>query len=139
MFLTRLIYASTITENLGQSTIEEILHIARLNNAKNHITGLLCFNNAFFLQCLEGSRTHVNETYKTILSDNRHTNIIMLDYKEISYREFSDWTMGYIPTSSLSAPINLKYSGSSEFNPYAMSGPSAYKMLLELKKSLPSI
>lgn len=136
MFLTRLIYASTIAENFGSSTIEEILQVARVNNAKRNITGILGFNSQYFLQCLEGSRAKVNETYKTILGDNRHSDIIMLDYSEINSREFSDWTMGYIPSSSISAAINLKFSGSDNFDPYAMSGASAYNMLLELKNSL---
>ncbi len=139
MFLTRLIYASTISEGFDLTTVENIIHAARENNQSLDVTGLLCFDHHFFLQCLEGSRTNVNHIYQRILNDKRHNNIIMLDYQEISAREFSNWSMGYIPSSSLTAPINLRYSGSSEFNPYKMSGESAYKLLLELKESLPSV
>ncbi|WP_105167237.1 BLUF domain-containing protein [Pseudoalteromonas sp. T1lg23B] len=139
MFLTRLIYASTIGDNFSQQTIEEILESARCNNKKHNITGMLCFNCNYFLQCLEGSRTEVNETYKRILTDDRHHRIVMLDYREIDSREFSDWTMGYVPSSTISIPINLKFSEASEFNPYLMSGASAYKMLLELKKVVPML
>lgn len=41
--------------------------------------------------------------------------------------------MGYMPESSLTAPMNLKYSGKSEFIPYEMSGESAHQMMLELR------
>ncbi|MBD1581056.1 BLUF domain-containing protein [Pseudoalteromonas sp. S16_S37] len=139
MFLTRLIYASTIGDNFSQHTIEDILESARHNNLRHNITGVLCFNCSYFLQCLEGARTEVNETYKRILNDERHQNVVMLDYREIDSREFSDWTMGYIPSSTISIPINLKFSEASEFNPYAMSGASAYMMLLELKRSVPTL
>ena len=94
---------------------------------------MLCFNRKYFLQCLEGSRTNVNNAYHKILNDNRHSRIVMLDYKEITMREFSDWAMGYMPESSLTAPTNLKYSGKSEFIPYEMSGESAHQMMLALK------
>ncbi|CAM4279749.1 BLUF domain-containing protein [Pseudoalteromonas ostreae] len=139
MFLTRIIYASTITEHFNPSSLEEIIEKAVLNNKKNNVTGMLCFNRNYFLQCIEGSRTNVNKTYNKILNDKRHTEIILLDYSEINAREFSNWSMGYVPTSRLSAQINLKFSGSSEFSPYKISAESAYMMMLELKNSLPTV
>jgi hypothetical protein len=139
MYLTRLVYTSTISDEFTEKDIEQILKSARTYNPKNNVTGMLCFNSKFFLQCLEGSRTHVNETYHKILNDKRHNNIIMLDYKEISAREFSNWSMGYMPESSLTNPINLKFSGTPEFEPYEMSGESAHGMMLSLKDNVPVI
>lgn len=139
MFLTRLIYASRVTECFSNSSIEHIIEKASEDNIKNHITGMLCFSSNYFLQCLEGSRTQVNQTYQRILNDDRHTDITLLCYEEISVREFASWSMGYVPSSSLTNPINLRFSGSTDFNPYKISGDSAYKMMLELKVLLPSI
>ncbi|NVD06897.1 BLUF domain-containing protein [Vibrio sp. JPW-9-11-11] len=139
MFLTRLVYASTIEQGFDLSTVEEIIGSAREHNQALDVTGMLCFDRNFFLQCLEGSRTNVNLIYQRILSDKRHTKIVMLDYREINSRDFSQWSMGYSPSSSLTAPLYLRYSGSKAFNPYLMSGESAYQLLLELKHSLPSI
>jgi len=138
MFLTRLVYASTVSESFSSDDIESILIAARKNNIKTNVTGMLCFNRKYFLQCLEGSRTAVNKTYHHILNDPRHNHIIMLDYKEITTREFSEWSMGYMPESSLTSPLNLMYSGSPDFNPYEMSGASAHQMMLAMKKSIPS-
>ncbi|TDF36547.1 BLUF domain-containing protein [Alteromonadaceae bacterium M269] len=139
MFLTRLVYASTITDAFQHTDIESILFKAREQNAKIDVTGMLCFNRKYFLQCLEGSRTNVNKTYHKILNDRRHTRIILLDYKEISVREFGSWSMGYMPESSMTKPINLKYSGKSDFEPYEMSGDSAWKMMIRLKENIPSV
>lgn len=139
MFLTRLVYTSTVSEEFSPTDIEEILVSARKNNSKACVTGMLCFNRKYFLQCLEGSRSKVNYVYHKILNDPRHSNIIMLNYQEISVREFSEWSMGYIPESSLTLPIIVKFSGSAEFNPYAISGESAYHMMLALKDFVPSI
>ncbi|CAM4113559.1 BLUF domain-containing protein [Pseudoalteromonas byunsanensis] len=139
MFLTRLIYASTIGDNFSQHSIEGILEAARCKNMKHNITGVLCFNCDYFLQCLEGPRADVNETYKRILNDDRHHSVVMLDYREIDSRDFSDWSMGYVPSSTISVPINLKFSEAADFNPYLMSGASAYMMLKALKQSVPTL
>lgn len=139
MFLTRLVYASTIEKGFDLSTVENIVYSAREHNQALDVTGMLCFDRNFFLQCLEGSRTNVNLVYQRILNDKRHSKIIMLDYREISAREFSQWSMGYSPSSSLTASLYLRYSGAKEFNPYEMSGESAYQLLLQLKHTLPSV
>jgi len=139
MFLVRLVYTSTISKDFSSTDIEKIIETARENNGKNSVTGMLCFNRKYFLQCLEGSRRKVNQTYHHILNDPRHSDIVMLDYKEIVSREFNEWSMGYMPESSLTGPINMKFSGTPDFGPYEMSGESAHKMMLELKDTVPSI
>lgn len=139
MFLVRLIYVSSVTENFNPADIETILVSARISNQASNVTGALCFNRRFFLQCLEGSRSKVNETYHRILNDKRHENIVMLEYQEIVEREFYDWTMAYMPDMSIAKDINMRYSGTPEFEPYTMSGVSAHCFLSALKKTLPAV
>ncbi|HGS4624578.1 TPA: BLUF domain-containing protein, partial [Vibrio cholerae] len=99
------------------------------------ITGVLYFNNEYFLQCLEGDREKVNLLYNNIIKDHRHNRVVILDYQEIRNRDFQDWSMGYIPISSITKPLVLKFSSSSDFNPYQLSDSSAYMLLLELKNA----
>lgn len=135
MPLTRLIYVSTVSEKFSSSSLEDILKAGRVNNTKNGITGMLCFQKKYFIQCLEGSRQAVNETYKKILNDDRHSNVVILEYNQINVREFNDWCMGYIPTSHFTEPLILKFSTSKEFNPYDMSSVSVEMLLLEFKQT----
>lgn len=139
MFLTRLIYASTVSDSFLPTDLENILATARENNASAHVTGMLCFNRKYFLQSLEGSRARVNALYRAILNDPRHSDIIILNYEEIVVRHFAEWSMAYVPESSLTSPINIRFSGTPEFNPYTMSGASAHQMLRALKESIPSV
>jgi hypothetical protein len=125
-----------VNDTFEPADIEKILESARKHNQSKDVTGMLCFNRKYFLQCLEGSRTSVNETYHRILNDKRHSNIMMLHYGEIISREFEQWTMGYMPASSLTSHINIKYSGSEEFNPYEMSGDSANSMMISLRDTI---
>ncbi|MFA0016056.1 BLUF domain-containing protein [Vibrio lentus] len=138
MLLTRLIYVSTLCESCDATALDDILKISHDRNKESHLTGLLSHNDKYFLQCIEGSRTAVNHTYNHILNDQRHKKVMILYFKEIDYREFGDWSMGDIPQSSLTELVNLQFSTSDQFNPYEMSGESAYRMLLELKQNLPS-
>lgn len=139
MFMTRIIYTSTVTDKFKPNDIEDILTTARKYNDKNAITGLLVFNSKTFLQCLEGSRIDVNSTYNRILSDPRHRDVILLDYRDIDEREFDTWSMGYVPSSSLTTDVNIKYSATRNFNPYHMSGKSVHGLLLSLKDAVPTI
>ncbi|MEW9799454.1 BLUF domain-containing protein [Alteromonas sp. CYL-A6] len=132
MFLVRLLYASEVSSTFQPADIDHILQAARKNNAEQGLTGMLCFNSRYFLQCLEGSRTAVNHIFTAIMADERHARVVLLDYSELSERAFSAWSMGYIPEASMTAAIRRKYAGSDEFNPYQMSGESAYRMLKEL-------
>ena len=68
MFLVRLIYASKISSGFGPEDIESILQSARTYNVKTNVTGMLCFSNEYFLQCLEGSRTAVIKFYLVAIS-----------------------------------------------------------------------
>jgi len=100
MFLVRLIYASTATDGLAPNEYQAILSTSIKNNAASDITGMLCCNGQYFLQCLEGSRQEVNRTYSRILNDPRHQDVVLLSYGEVSTRQFSEWAMGYVALSS---------------------------------------
>ncbi len=138
MFLVRLLYASKASADFNFSQIDSILESAVKNNIKNEITGMLSINHKFFLQCLEGERSKVNQTFQKIAVDSRHTDVTILHYDSIDTREFSDWSMGFSSQKGAHQGINLKHSVSSIFNPFEMSGASCYALLLELSKAISS-
>lgn len=135
MYLTRLVYVSRVCAGFNVSDIEGILAAAKEYNAKQCITGMLCFTPEYFLQCLEGGRANVNKLYQRILLDERHSDILLLDYQEIKERDFPEWSMGYIPNNKITNEINLKYSGGRDFNPYEMRGESCTAMMKALANS----
>lgn len=137
MYLVSLVYASTTSDQFQSSDVESILASARSHNSARAISGLLCFSNKYFLQCLEGSRAEVNETYLKILNDSRHKNIELLGFREISKRQFAGWSMGYVPKSSLGQELILRYSGSADFAPHQMSAESAHSLLARVSLTSP--
>jgi hypothetical protein len=136
MFLVQLIYASKVSDMFLPGDVESILETARVNNKALGITGMLCFNSTYFLQCLEGSRAAVNKIFNTISTDSRHDSMLILAYSEIYTRDFGDWDMGYVPESELKRKTLLKYASTDTFNPFLMQGESALNMLSDLKSEL---
>lgn len=135
MYLVRLIYASKVSDGISAADLEGIIDKACSENAKQDLTGILCCNRKFFLQCLEGSRESVNELYKRIQHDKRHHAITMLNYQDINTRTFTEWGMKLVTSMDTHSRLNLKYSGNSHFDPYEMTGESCLGMMGEIAKA----
>jgi len=136
MFLVSLIYTSEMT---GSMDFMDILEVSRASNERDGITGVLLFCNNNVVQCLEGSREAVNKTYVRIVQDKRHQNPLLVDYRMLSTRSFSGWSMGYVPESSITQPTLLKYSVSQDFEPRLLSGESCLRMLTELTRKIDTV
>lgn len=117
--LVRLIYCSRVKPTVGNLDVRNILEVSQRNNARDGITGGLVFTGGIFLQCLEGHRIAVNETYHRIARDLRHSDPAILSWEEVDSRQFTDWSMGYMGYSRENSALFLKYSSGKEFDPYA--------------------
>ena len=136
MFLVSLIYTSEMTASMD---FMNILEVSRARNERDGITGVLLICNNSVVQCLEGSREAVNKTYARIVQDKRHQNPLLLDYRMLSTRLFSKWSMGYVPESSVTKPTLLRYSVSQDFEPRFLTGESCLKMLTDLTDKIDTV
>jgi hypothetical protein len=132
MRLIRLVYASRVAAGVDAAAIRAILGASQNNNARDGISGMLCFSSGVFLQCLEGPRPAVNRTYHRILADPRHSEAEILGYQEISQRDFDDWSMGYIGEGLLAGDTLFRYGASRALEPSALSAESAWGLLRAL-------
>lgn len=129
--LVRLLYASRTVDS-SPDAIEAILTQSRQFNPTCGITGILCYGGGIFLQAIEGGRKAVSDLYGHIQRDQRHTDVVLLHYEEISERRFGGWTMGQVNLSRINTSILLKYSERPELDPYAVSGRVSLALLEEL-------
>jgi hypothetical protein len=130
--LVRLLYVSRALDPDASEATDSILAVAREHNMANGITGILCYGGGIYLQAIEGGRNQVNNLYGQIVSDKRHTDVVLLNYEEISERRFGGWTMGQVNLSKLNTSVVLKYSELPVLNPYAVSGHVSLALLEEL-------
>ena len=132
MNLVRMIYVSRMTEDCDLEAIQAILATARTNNKARNITGVLCYDPAFFLQCLEGPRPAINELYRNIVRDRRHHEVQLLEYCETENRLFADWAMGFLAACDVNKTLLARFTGSGKFDPYHLSADQARDFLVEM-------
>lgn len=130
--LVRLLYASRATAPLSTAIVDSILAQSRDNNPPQGITGILCFSDELFIQVLEGGRDEVCELYNRIVRDDRHRDVRILSYEEISERRFGGWTMGQVNIAKVNPSLLLKYSEKASLNPFTCSGLASMALLDEL-------
>ena len=132
MYLTRLLYFSERNPAF-ETRIEDILGAARINNAKEDVSGALWFDGDIFIQALEGQRMAVSQIYHRIAADPRHHNIELVACSAIDQRLFSGWSMGYLAATDANKAKIFKYSGHSDLRPREISPHSMLNFLLDLE------
>jgi len=93
--LIHLIYISSATSWPSENDLKALLEQSRVRNLRQNITGMLLYNNAIYLQVLEGSEEDVHDIYNSILKDTRNNGNVTLVEEKISQRDFPNWSMGF--------------------------------------------
>jgi hypothetical protein len=130
--LERLLYASRAAAPITADALAAILRQCKANNPPHGITGVLCCTQQLFVQVLEGGRPAVNRLYHRIAADPRHRDVELLSYEQIGERRFAGWSMGQVNLNRLNPGMLLKYSATTELDPFAMSGQASLALLDEL-------
>lgn len=130
--LVSCLYASRVAMPLLAPVLDQILAQSHRNNPRRGITGLLCFTSDVFVQVLEGGRDEVCDLYNAIVRDERHSQVRLLAYEEITERRFSNWTMGQVDANAVNASLLLKHSKTASLDPFAITGQATMALLMDL-------
>ncbi|WP_295446165.1 BLUF domain-containing protein [uncultured Thiodictyon sp.] len=95
MSLIHLIYVSTAPKELGTAELDRILESSVRHNTPQQVTGMLLYAGGSFMQVLEGEEAAVDETFKRIKQDPRHTNVFEIAREPLTERNFERWSMGF--------------------------------------------
>ncbi len=99
----QLLYISAANQEFTESELEELLAIARANNSRLNITGMLLFHEGSFIQALEGEQSAVEALYNKINEDSRHFETKVLYRGDIPDRNFKTWSMGFYRSTQTSS------------------------------------
>ena len=127
-------YVSTPAKSLNINDTKEIVHLAQQKNGAHSITGFLCCNSKYFIQCLEGDRDSIERLFEIISEDTRHTNIVMLDHHACDHRVFSNWSMGVVLEMDKHHDILHRYTNKNLFDPYKMSSDECLNLLVDFSQ-----
>ena len=78
-----------------QSELGAILDVARENNRRREVTGLLLYHDMQFFQVLEGRHPQVDQTFARIKMDRRHNGCLVIESRAAEARLFDGWAMAY--------------------------------------------
>lgn len=130
--LVSMTYASRANPDVSAKDFNEILQQAKENNAANGITGMLTFNKDYFLQIIEGPRAQINRLLYSLIADQRHHDLQLIDTREIKHRQWAEWSMNYASPTEANAAVYLKHSTTVNFNPYLLNAEAATNLMREL-------
>jgi hypothetical protein len=91
----QLVYISSATRPLSDADLEDLLGEARIRNRAFDITGMLIYDDASFIQVLEGGEEVVERLYQRIARDPRHRDLEVLLRGRLQARQFAGWSMGF--------------------------------------------
>ena len=138
MVLTRLIYYSEYQIVRGEvSALEQlrgILRSASRNNRTNGITGALIFDDLWFIQALEGDREAVWQTFQRICQDERHSNVVLVQMREVEERHFANWWMGLATRNDHTEETFAPYLRKGHLSPPTMSVDMMLELMVKLAK-----
>jgi hypothetical protein len=81
--------------NGADAAIQDILVLARANNAREKVTGALLYAMSCFAQILEGPEEAVERIFARLERDSRHHDIVVLMKAPITARRFPGWSMAF--------------------------------------------
>jgi hypothetical protein len=93
--LYELIYISRITPSglSGASTLNDIAEVSIKNNKADNMTGIICYGNGCFFQCIEGTEQVLTNLKNRLLTDNRHKDLKILEFSALTKRRFTGWSL----------------------------------------------
>ncbi|MET0953662.1 MAG: BLUF domain-containing protein [Aeromicrobium sp.] len=95
MPLLSLTYVSSATELLAMPELLHMLAAIRPRNETLGLSGLLLYSGGNIIQVLEGPEDAVESTFRAIMDDPRHKDVIVMLRDPIEQRAFPDWSMGF--------------------------------------------
>jgi len=89
----RITYVSRFAQPLTAADIEELGTAAGEKNRRLGVTGVLMASGGLFYQIIEGEPDAVESLYRTIVEDDRHSDVLLLRSEEVADRMFPNWSM----------------------------------------------
>jgi len=118
MPLSQLIYASSNHGQLSVSDIKQLVSDAEKENKACEISGFMCANRHFFLQCLEGKDSAIDTLFRSISADPRHSKVTLLSHQKIEQRSFPDWGMGVVTKLEKHKKLLRELNHTENFDPH---------------------
>ena len=121
--ITSLLYVSRkcISPEREAAEVAAIVDISTKRNVLLNVTGSLVATQNNFAQIIEGPQTSIDELMASIMRDQRHKDIFVLETIALNERRFADWSMSYSgPSTYVAKHIEPLFDETGGTNPTAI-------------------
>lgn len=94
--LIHIAYASKATQAFDPRALAQLMQRASSANERLGLTGFLLYDNRHFFQLLEGPPAVVDQTFRKIVADERHGEIVCILNEPLAARQFDEWSMSFM-------------------------------------------
>lgn len=98
-----MVYFSSARPLFDEIALVNLLRVARRNNERDEITGMLLYHDGNFIQAIEGPPNAVVKTFARIRMNPAHDGVISIGPLPLEERQFPKWTMGFLASTTLPA------------------------------------
>ncbi len=108
--LSRMLYVSrSRIDTSDHATMKALVEKAAANNTRERITGVLTWSEDAFLQMVEGPRAALCELLWRLNKDERHTDLLLIEFRPAAGRTTQTWSMAAPNPSSRAGLADLTY------------------------------
>ena len=103
--LKRMAWSSVPSPTFSPASFGKIIAPARTNNESNHVSGMLVYTGAHFLEIVEGDERDLDALWARVESDGRHDGLQRHAYEPCDGRWFAGWKVGYADDGDVGAQL----------------------------------
>jgi len=103
--LRRLAWSSVPSTPLSPRHIDQIIGSSRLNNVRDHISGMLLFTGGHFLSIIEGDERDLCNLWIRLEQDGRHCKLFRIGDDPCGNRLYPAWVSGHVADPELDDQI----------------------------------
>ncbi len=132
-FFKSLIYVSRAEEHVDYTEILDILTHSWKYNHNSYISGMLLYDNRYFMQIIQGPIATIDKLYARISHDQRHTDIKLIGEELLHTRDCSGWGIGFYNQQEVAEALYNAFDIGHGDALYDVNYADAKSMLLALK------
>ncbi|KQP61269.1 hypothetical protein ASG40_00780 [Methylobacterium sp. Leaf399] len=133
MCLAQIVFYShnrvAMTGGSMRDMVRDILASCSRYDHTTGITGTLIFNEAYFLQAMEGDRAAISEQLWRLAEDDRQSGMVLLFAGAIDRRDFEGWTVGFAGHTPALDALYLLHGTQAKLDPPPMTARGAVGLL----------
>jgi hypothetical protein len=103
--LRRIAWSSLPSPAFSAARLGTMVAAERSNNSRNHVSGVLLYTGAHFVEILEGEESVLDARWSRVQHDDRFASPVRIGEEACNARWFADWKLAYADDEDVGAQV----------------------------------